>query len=77
MKPLDLHYYVKCQTIAKGSEICVNIYRCCNSLSDYKSDKDVYHSVFTRSDPYLGAENVLQVTAHILCSYLPNSIVET
>jgi len=39
---------------------CVNIYRCGNFLSDCISNKGVYHSVFTRSDVYLGAEHVLE-----------------
>jgi len=34
--------------------LCVNINRHCDSLSDCKSDKDMYHSVFTRSDHHLG-----------------------
>jgi len=29
--------------------LCVNVYRCRDSLSDCKPDKDMYH-VFTRSD---------------------------
>ena len=47
------------------------------SLSNTINDKDMYQSVFTRSDLYLGAEHVLEHIAHILCSYPPESIVES
>jgi len=57
--------------------LCVNIYGPRDSLSDCKSGKDVYHSVFTRSGLYLGAEFVLEHIARILCSYPPKSVVES
>jgi len=56
--------------------LCVGIYRH-DSLSNGKPDKDVHHSVFTRSDLYLGAEHFLEHVAHILHSYPPESIVES
>jgi len=57
--------------------LSVNIYRHHDSLCDCKYDKDVHHSVFTRSDLYLGAELVLEHIAHILCSYHSKSVVES
>jgi len=45
-------------------------------ISDCKSDKDMHQILFTRSDLHLGAEHVLEHTAHILCSYPPESVVE-
>jgi len=55
----------------------VNIYRYRDSLSYCKSDKNVYHSVFTRSDLYLGVEHFLEHIAHILCTCPPESTVES
>jgi len=52
MNEKSIYYRVKyvcsnpsTQTIVKGSEICVYIYRYHDSLSEYKSDKDMYHCV--------------------------------
>jgi len=73
--------YVCCsprtQTTEKTSDICGNIHRGHGSLGGCTSDKDVYNSVFTRSDLSLGAEHVLEVIAHILCSYPPETVVES
>jgi len=77
MKSLDLRYCVKCQAIAKGAEfVCQHLlYRRCDSFSDCESDKDMYHSVFRRSDHYWGAEHVLEHIAYTLCSYPSESVV--
>jgi len=84
MNEKSIYYRVKyvcsnpsTQTIVKGSEICVYIYRYHDSLSGYKSDKDMYHCVFTRSDLYLAAEHVQEVIAHIVCSCPLEFVVES
>jgi len=69
MKSLELRY---CQVpdYSEGvRNLCVNIYRHHDYLSDCEPDKD--QSVFTRSDFYLGVEHVLEHAAHILRSYSP------
>jgi len=58
-------------------KLCVNMYGCYDSLTDCKSDKDVYQSVFMRSDLYLGTGPVLGHITQILCSYPLESVVES
>jgi len=57
--------------------LCDNIYGNRDSLGYCESDKDVYQSLFMRSDLYLGAEHVLEHIAHILCHYQQESVVES
>jgi len=68
MNSLDLQYYVEWQTIVKGSEMYVSTSIDAVILLVIVNLTDVYHSIFTRSDLYLGAEHVLEHTAHILAS---------
>jgi len=72
---LALRYYVKYQTIVKASKI-IFVSTSIDFLSDCKSDKDVYHSVFARSDLHLVAEHIQEHIAHILCSYPQESVHE-
>jgi len=59
-----------------GSEISMSTFTDATIFSDCRSDEDMYHNVFTRSDLYLGAKHVLEVKP-TLCNYPLEFIVES
>ena len=57
--------------------LCQNIYKSVEILTDCDTDIDLYHKIFTIPSLYTGAQHVLSTLAKIMSSSPPESVVES
>ena len=60
-----------------ATNLCKNIFQYKCELSNYETDIEIYHCVFTQPKLYIGAAHCLATIANIFCSEPPESIVES